>query len=107
MISPQCLVDALDGREENWLLVVLQQKRNTMNILANVKQALKRRAVLQKEIDAIDRMFAQFGDVKLGASRLGGGPRKRKHMSAAAKAKLSAVAKARWKKAKASGKRRL
>ena len=78
-----------------------------MNILANVKQALKRRVTLQKEIDAIDRMFAQFGAIKSSGAKLRGGPRKRKHMSAAAKAKLSAVAKARWKKAKASGKSRL
>lgn len=78
-----------------------------MNILANVKQALKRRTTLLKEIEAIDRMFAQFGEAKIGSSKLVGGPKKRKHMSAAAKAKLSAVAKARWKKAKASGKSRL
>jgi hypothetical protein len=82
-----------------------------MNILKNVKQLLKRRTVLQAEIEKIDAILAPLGDLEPGnfktkAAKAGKG-RTRKPMSAAAKAKISAAAKARWKKAKAAGKSRL
>ena len=76
-----------------------------MNILKSVKEILRRRAALEKEISAIDKMLAPFG-VKPG-KLVDGRRRKRGPMSAAARARISAAAKARWKKAKAAGRNRL
>ena len=76
-----------------------------MNILKSVREILKRRTALQKEIESIDKMLEPFG-VKPGKS-VNGRRRKRGPMSAAARARISAAAKARWKKAKAAGRNRL
>jgi len=80
-------------------------KSRIMNILKSVREILKRRTALQKEIESIDKMLEPFG-VKPGKS-VNGRRRKRGPMSAAARARISAAAKARWKKAKAAGKNRL
>lgn len=78
-----------------------------MNILKNVKQLLSKRSALQAEIARIDAILAPLGDVNAGAAVKPGKGGKRKTMSAEARAKISAAAKARWKKAKAAGKTRL
>jgi division protein CdvB (Snf7/Vps24/ESCRT-III family) len=83
-----------------------------MNILKNVKQLIQKRAALQNAIEKIDAILAPLGNVDLGDFKTktalkSGGLRTRKPMSAAVKAKMSAAAKARWKKAKAAGKTRL
>ena len=57
-----------------------------MNILKSVKEILKRRAALEKEISSIDKMLAPFG-VKPG-KLTDGRRRKRGPMSAEARARI-------------------
>jgi hypothetical protein len=88
-----------------------------MNILKNVKQLLKRRSALQAEMQRIDAILAPLGDLNAEVKRGPGRPPKaggrqsaasgRKPMSAEARARISAAATARWKKAKAAGRSRL
>lgn len=83
-----------------------------MNILKNVKQLIQKRAALQHAIDKIDAILAPLDNVDLAnfktqPAKKSGAPRTRAPLSAAVKAKMSAAAKARWKKAKAAGKTRL
>lgn len=94
------------------MMVAVTTRNLDMNILKNVKQLLQRRAALQSELSKIDAILAPLGQVETGnfkapALTKAGQPRKRKPMSAEAKAKIAAAAKARWKKAKAAGKTRL
>ena len=79
-----------------------------MNIINNVKKLLKRRIELHREIVSIDNLLRPLGESPLGNTR----PIKhlkqvratRRKISAAAKAKMAAAARERWRKAKAAGK---
>lgn len=71
---------------------------------------------LEQKLEAVNKVIADMGEeapkrrgrpAKAGAAPAPTAKRGRRKMSAAAKAMLSAAAKARWKKAKAAGKSRL
>ena len=69
------------------------------------------RAELQRKIAAIDVILGRGGAIVASSASQGGrvstfgGPRRK--MSAAAKARLAAIARARWRAAKQSGKKHL
>ena len=79
---------------------------NNMNILRTVKKLLAKRAALRAELDKIDSLLAPF-EGAASEPKVVAPTKSRKPMTAAARAKISAMAKARWKKAKAAGKSRL
>jgi hypothetical protein len=68
-------------------------------------QKLHSAAAIRGKIQTLDKQFIRL----LGSSETAknSAPKKRRKMSAAAKAKISAAAKLRWKKAKAKGKKKL
>jgi hypothetical protein len=66
---------------------------------------LRQAANLKERIDTLQRDLNQIlGSSSLGAITRGDNARAKRTMSAATKAKLAAIARARWKKAKAQGK---
>jgi hypothetical protein len=69
-------------------------------------QQLRRAAAIKEQIQSLETELGRI----LGSSVkpvVAAAPKKRRKMSAAGRAKISAAAKARWKKAKAAGKKRL
>ena len=69
------------------------------NPLANLSVKQLKRAVAVREM--IERLEAQLGRMLGGEARRPAAPRRRRKLSAAAKAKISAAAKERWKRYRA------
>lgn len=83
-----------------------------MNALIDLSaRQLRQAAQLRERIDSLQSELSrllgnsQYGARSAPVARPGG--RGRRHMSAATKAKLAAIARARWKQAKAQGKKAL
>jgi hypothetical protein len=83
------------------------------SLLTNVSaRNLRQAAAIRERIEDLERELSRvLGSPSTGSSRWGSassgrGPGRRK-MSAAAKARLAEIARARWKKAKASGRSHL
>jgi hypothetical protein len=69
--------------------------------LANVSlQQLKQAIAIREKIDALEKELSRIIGGQASTAKAGAPPRKRK-MSAAARAKISAAAKARWAKFRA------
>jgi len=72
---------------------------------------LRKAAALKERIEELqselNRLFGAGGGTSVRAASAGAPRRGRRRMSADGKARLAAIARARWKKAKASGRMRL
>ena len=71
------------------------------NLLANVPlQQLKQAVTIREKIETLEKELSRIIGGQTSTAKAGASPRKRK-MSAAARAKISAAAKARWAKFRA------
>jgi hypothetical protein len=83
-----------------------------MNALIDLSaRQLRQAAQLRERIDELQSELSRLLGGSYSSARMGspggGGRRGRRHMSPATKAKLAAIARARWKQAKAQGKKAL
>jgi hypothetical protein len=74
--------------------------------LANLSaQQLRRAAAIKAQIESLEKEFQQIFGAAPKADAAQFAPKKKRRMSAAARAKISAAAKARWAKVKAAKKK--